>query len=475
MGALDAAIANRWIPPVIAVIIDVREGVLMLNSPVFGDWADFLLDEVLPFIDGRYRTIRAPEGRALMGHSTGGYAAMLLPLLHPGIWSAVGLNDASVLGACNPKVRSRKRTEFSEYRYLDAAARAWTQIAIATAPDLTYSLYYRAPWSDGAGSDVEVTWNARCLTNPDMLRENRDAFGAPLHYCASVAHGRPAHERVGQSPDGRSDAAARRGATGSRGGGNARQPSPRAVHLPGAAGDFCDGGGVVRSSGIARGDLGCAEGCAWPDSVRRRRRPVMDRLPLRTDHEVTQMTGAWRAAVCCLMMVFCGFAAASSTYVHRIESEAVAGNRAGITSTRRLLVYTPEGYDESRRVYPVIYWIPGWQTPASSEYVGALDKAISSGHIPPVITVTIDVREGVLMLNSVVFGNWADFLVNEVVPFIDGEYRTIKAPEGRSLMGHSTGGYGALLLPLLYPGVWSTVGLNDASVWGVCNWGRWSR
>ena len=176
------------------------------------------------------------------------------------------------------------------------------------------------------------------------------------------------------------------------------------------------------------------------------------------------------AAIVCALLLTAGanaFAGGSTT-VHRIKSHAVADNIVGITSVRPLFVYTPEGYEDSRRNYPVIYWIPGWETPASSEYVGGLDAAIAKGWIPPVITVTIDVREGVLILNSPVFGNWADFLIEEVVPFIDGEYRAIRSPKGRALMGHSTGGYAAMLLPLLYPGVWSAVGLNDASVWGAC-------
>jgi pimeloyl-ACP methyl ester carboxylesterase len=168
---------------------------------------------------------------------------------------------------------------------------------------------------------------------------------------------------------------------------------------------------------------------------------------------------------------YVGAEAKSATAVHRIESDAIAGNMMGFSTTRRVLVYTPEGYDRTRRHYPVIYWIPGWETPASSEYVGALDSAIAKNWIPPVITVTVDVREGVLMLNSPVFGNWADFLIEEVVPFIDAEYRTIRSPKGRALMGHSTGGYAAMLLPLLYPGIWSAVGLNDASVWGACRSG----
>ncbi|MEO2007040.1 MAG: alpha/beta hydrolase-fold protein [Candidatus Poribacteria bacterium] len=128
----------------------------------------------------------------------------------------------------------------------------------------------------------------------------------------------------------------------------------------------------------------------------------------------------------------------------------------------------PEGYADSRRSYPAIYWIPGWETPASREYVGSLDEAIGDGKLPPIIVVSIDVREGLVLLNSTVFGRWEDFVVDELVPFIDGEYRTIPLLQGRALMGHSTGGYGAMMLPLLHPGIWSAVGLNDASVWGGC-------
>ena len=157
-----------------------------------------------------------------------------------------------------------------------------------------------------------------------------------------------------------------------------------------------------------------------------------------------------------------------TTVSHDIDSAAVAGNQMGITSLRRVLVYLPDGYADSRRSYPVIYWIPGWETPASREYVGSLDEAIGAGKLPPVIVVNIDVREGLVLLNSAVFGRWEDFVVDELIPFIDEEYRTIPLPQGRALMGHSTGGYGAMLLPLLHPGVWSAVGLNDASVWGGC-------
>ncbi len=157
-----------------------------------------------------------------------------------------------------------------------------------------------------------------------------------------------------------------------------------------------------------------------------------------------------------------------TTVIHDIDSGAIADNQMGIPPLRRLLVYVPEGYAESRRTYPAIYWIPGWETPASREYVGALDEAIGDGDLPPVIVVHVDVREGLVLLNSSMFGRWEDFMTDEVVPFVDATYRTVARPAGRALMGHSTGGYGAMMLPLLHPGIWGAVGLNDAAMWGGC-------
>jgi S-formylglutathione hydrolase FrmB len=163
-----------------------------------------------------------------------------------------------------------------------------------------------------------------------------------------------------------------------------------------------------------------------------------------------------------------GHAADGSVVMEEIDSPAVATNRVGITSLRRVSVYLPAGYDASKRSYPTLYWIPGWQTPASREYVPQLDAAIAARRIAPVIVVHLDVREGVFMMNSRVFGHWADFVAEELVPFIDRKYRTVPDPRGRALMGHSSGGYAALLLPLRYPGVWDAVGVNDASVWAGC-------
>ena len=76
--------------------------------------------------------------------------------------------------------------------------------------------------------------------------------------------------------------------------------------------------------------------------------------------------------------------------VEDLYSPAVAINTVGVDPTRRVFVYLPPGYADTTRPYPTLYWIPGWKTPASQEYIPHPNAAIASGRIPPVIVVHLD-------------------------------------------------------------------------------------
>jgi pimeloyl-ACP methyl ester carboxylesterase len=182
VGSLDEAIGAGTLPPVIVVNIDVREGLVLLNSTVFGRWEDFVVDELLPFIDAEYRTIPLPQGRALMGHSTGGYGAMMLPLLHPGIWSAVGLNDASVWGGCAEEmfagvgivgVGMDVTEDFAEYPSLSGVARPRIQMGIAIAPNPAAPLLFDFPDPEEPLPDA---WRDRCVPELTATDAGRDAL-----------------------------------------------------------------------------------------------------------------------------------------------------------------------------------------------------------------------------------------------------------------------------------------------------------
>ncbi len=66
-----------------------------ISSSAFGDWEGFLIDEVIPSIDATYRTKATQDSRGIMGFSLGGLTSMLMPILQPGNFGAVGANDPS--------------------------------------------------------------------------------------------------------------------------------------------------------------------------------------------------------------------------------------------------------------------------------------------------------------------------------------------------------------------------------------------
>lgn len=57
------------------------------NSPVSGRWADYIVDDLVGFIDNRFRTLANSDNRAIIGHSMGGYGALNLVMTQPGVFS----------------------------------------------------------------------------------------------------------------------------------------------------------------------------------------------------------------------------------------------------------------------------------------------------------------------------------------------------------------------------------------------------
>jgi len=149
----------------------------------------------------------------------------------------------------------------------------------------------------------------------------------------------------------------------------------------------------------------------------------------------------------------------------KFESPSIAKNKVGISSSRLINIYIPTGYEKSGMRYPTIYWIGGYTGGSLYNYPKILDDAIQNGKIAPVIIVFINTPEGTWFVNSDITGYWEDFLVKELVPYIDSNYRTIPDVKKRGIGGHSAGGWDAIMFPLFYPGIWGAVGTNDAAIW----------
>lgn len=146
------------------------------------------------------------------------------------------------------------------------------------------------------------------------------------------------------------------------------------------------------------------------------------------------------------------------------ESESLAGNPLGDPNRRPLWVYLPPGYDdEPGRPYPSVYMIQGltgqldmWRnrTPFRRNFPELADELFASGEAPPTILVWVDCWTslgGSQFLDSPGTGRYHTYLCDEVVPWVDAEYRTLAAREHRGIQGKSSGGYGAMVTPMLRP------------------------
>jgi hypothetical protein len=147
-----------------------------------------------------------------------------------------------------------------------------------------------------------------------------------------------------------------------------------------------------------------------------------------------------------------------------LESEALQGNPLGDPHVRPLWVYLPPGYDdEPDRRYASIYMIQGltgqldmWRnrTAFRRNFPELADDLFSAGDAPPCILVWVDCWTslgGSQFLDSPGTGKYHTYLCDEVVPWVDARYRTVEAAEGRGIAGKSSGGYGAMVTPMLRP------------------------
>ena len=161
---------------------------------------------------------------------------------------------------------------------------------------------------------------------------------------------------------------------------------------------------------------------------------------------------------------------AKGTLVHdRIASRALRGNPLGDPHERDVFIYLPPGYDATAARFPVVLMLPGftgigadpWQPRAWQEPLHErMDRLIGKGACPPMIVATPDCFTsigGSQYLDSPAIGSYETFVVREVVPWIDGRYRTLAARDHRGVCGKSSGGYGALMLAMRNPRVFGAL------------------
>jgi enterochelin esterase family protein len=151
-------------------------------------------------------------------------------------------------------------------------------------------------------------------------------------------------------------------------------------------------------------------------------------------------------------------------------SKVLAGNASGDPHERDLYCYLPPGYDATDARYPVIYFLAGFTGTGRmlinysffEEALDArLDRLIGAGAMPPVIAVLPDCITrfgGSQYLNSSATGRYEDYVIDELVPFVDEKLRTKPGRDHRGVTGKSSGGYGAFRLAMRHPDVFGALG-----------------
>ena len=153
----------------------------------------------------------------------------------------------------------------------------------------------------------------------------------------------------------------------------------------------------------------------------------------------------------------------------KIQAPSLKGNLLGDPTEQSIYVYLPIGYEGSTKRYPTLYLLHGF-TANSSVWVkgqyqgmklqGLMDESIRTGKVREMIVVAANgsnAYKGSFYTNSVVTGNWEDFVVRDLVNYVDTNYRTIPRAESRGIAGHSMGGYGSVMLGMKHPEVFSAV------------------
>jgi enterochelin esterase-like enzyme len=145
-------------------------------------------------------------------------------------------------------------------------------------------------------------------------------------------------------------------------------------------------------------------------------------------------------------------------HIHRLKSQVLEGNPLGDPTERDLFVYTPADYDPGRP-YPTLLAVVGFtgtggmhfnKDPLAESLDARLDRLIGGGAMPPVIVAAPDCFTrvgGNQYINSAGTGRYEDYLLDEIMPFVDAHYTT----GSWGVFGKSSGGYGAMLLGMRHP------------------------
>jgi S-formylglutathione hydrolase FrmB len=161
-----------------------------------------------------------------------------------------------------------------------------------------------------------------------------------------------------------------------------------------------------------------------------------------------------------------------TTVVLEHVSALLKGNPLGDPHIRRLAVWLPPQYDAGRgrtKRFPMLMDMVGftgsglshiaWKN-FSENVPERAARLVHEGKMGPAIIVFPDcftALGGNQYVNSSAIGPYADYLIREIIPLVDREFRTVASRESRGCFGKSSGGYGAIIHGMKYASTWGAI------------------
>lgn len=131
----------------------------------------------------------------------------------------------------------------------------------------------------------------------------------------------------------------------------------------------------------------------------------------------------------------------------------------------QLNIYLPPGYDSlSSTTYPTVYFQDGSEYISLGKAINVIDNLLDSSKIQKVIAVFVTPNNRNEEYAGSIRNQYRLFFVNELVPYIDANYKTKNEPSQRLVLGDSYGGNISALISYNHPEVFGLCGLHSGAL-----------
>jgi putative tributyrin esterase len=145
--------------------------------------------------------------------------------------------------------------------------------------------------------------------------------------------------------------------------------------------------------------------------------------------------------------------------------QTISISSQAVNRTMKYNIYLPEDYNVSDQRYPVLYLLHGltsnylaWAQLGAGKYAAGYRLIVVMPDVGNSWYVNWAQSENGQK------NNWEDFIIDELIPHVDLQYRTIAGREGRAINGLSMGGYGAIMLGLRHPDLFCSIGSHSGVI-----------